>query len=109
MYAVKNLAIGLSGNVTLAIFASAINGLCFPFTLAGAQSYVDRITPRKYAATAQLISNTCGMIISQIVGLALCGVLTTFITAGAALALLSIFAFASCIIFTVGIKKLNNN
>ena len=109
MYAVKNLAIGLSGNVTLAIFASAINGLCFPFTLAGAQSYVDRITPRKYAATAQLISNTCGMIISQIVGLALCGVLTTFITAGAALALLSIFAFASCAIFTVGIKKLNNN
>ena len=107
MYGVKNLAVGFSGNVTMAIIASATNGLCFPFSITGAQSYVDQVTPRKYAATAQLVSNTCGMIISQIVGLALCGVLTTYISAGAALAWLSIFAFAGCAIFAVGVSKLN--
>ena len=42
------------------------------------------------------------------IGLALCGVLTTYISAGAALAWLSITAFAGCIIFAVGIGKLNN-
>lgn len=107
MYGVKNLAVGLSGNVTMAIIASATNGLCFPFSIAGAQSYVDQVAPRKYAATAQLVSNTSGMIISQIVGLALCGVLTTYTTAGVALAWLSIFAFAGCAIFVAGLKKLN--
>ena len=47
------------------------------------------------------------MIISQIVGLALCGVITTFTTAGVALAILSVFAFAGCAIFAAGVKKLN--
>lgn len=108
MYGVKNLAIGLSGNVTFALLASVTQAGCFSLSLPGVQSYVDQITPREYAATAQLVSNTCGQIISQIIGLALCGVLTTYISAGAALAWLSITAFAGCIIFAVGIGKLNN-
>ena len=107
MYGIKNLAIGLSGNVTMAVIASATNGFCFPLSITGVQSYVDQITPREYAATAQLVSNTSGMIISQIVGLALCGVITTFTTAGVALAILSVFAFAGCAIFAAGVKKLN--
>ena len=106
MYGVKNLAIGLSGNVTMAVIASATNGLCFPLSITGAQSYVDQVAPREYAATAQLVSNTCGMIISQIVGLALCGIITTFTTAGVALAVLSVFAFISTAIFVTGLKKL---
>ena len=108
MYGIKNLAIGLSGNVTMAVIASATNGFCFPLSITGVQSYVDQITPREYAATAQLVSNTCGQIVSQIIGLALCGVLTTYISAGTALAILSVFAFAGCAIFAAGIRKLNN-
>ncbi|MBR2503869.1 MAG: MFS transporter [Oscillospiraceae bacterium] len=107
MYGVKNLAIGLSGNVTFALLASVTQAGCFSLSLPGVQSYVDQITPREYAATAQLVSNTCGQIISQIIGLALCGVLTTYISAGAALAWLSITAFAGCIIFALGIRKIS--
>ncbi len=106
MYGVKNLSIGLANNVTLAVIASATNGLCFPLSITGVQSYVDQITQREYAATAQLVSNTSGMIISQIIGLALCGVLTTYVSAGTALAWLSVFAFISCVVFAVGVKKL---
>ena len=107
MYGVKNLAIGLSGNVTFALLASVTQAGCFSLSLPGVQSYVDQITPRKYAATAQLVSNTCGQIVSQIIGLALCGILTTYISAGAALAWLSISAFIGCIVFAFGIAKLN--
>ena len=105
MYGVKNVAIGLSTNVTVAILASATQGLCFSFSLPGVQSYVDQITPREYSATAQMVSNTGGQIISQIVGLAVAGVMTTFIPVGATLAILSVTAFAGCAIFAVGIKK----
>ena len=108
MYGVKNLAIGLSGNVTFALLASVTQAGCFSLSLPGVQSYVDQITPREYAATAQLVSNTCGQIVSQIIGLALCGVLTTYISAGTALAILSVFAFAGCAIFAAGLRKLNN-
>lgn len=107
MYGVKNVCIGLSTNVTAAIFASATQGLCFAFSLPGVQSYVDQITPREYSATAQMVSNTGGQIISQIVGLAVAGVMTTFISVGATLTILSVSAFAGCVIFAVGLKKLN--
>jgi len=107
MYGVKNVCIGLSTNVTAAILASATQGLCFSFSLPGVQSYVDQITPREYSATAQMVSNTGGQIISQIVGLAIAGVMTTFIPVGTTMAILSIFAFAGCAIFVIGLKKLN--
>lgn len=107
MFGVKNLAIGLSGNVPLALIASVTQAGCFSIALPGVQSYVDQITPREFSATAQLVSNTCGQIVSQIIGLALCGVLTTYISAGAALAWLSITAFAGCVFFAIGIAKLN--
>lgn len=109
MYGVKNVCIGLSTNVTVAIFASATQGLCFSFSLPGVQSYVDQITPREYSATAQMVSNTGGQIISQILGLAIAGVMTTFIPVGATLAVLSISAFAGCAIFAVGLIKLNKS
>ena len=107
IYGVKNVCIGLSTNVTAAILASATQGLCFSFSLPGVQSYVDKITPREYSATAQMVSNTGGQIISQIVGLAVAGVMTTFISVGATLTILSVSAFAGCVIFAVGLKKLN--
>lgn len=106
MFGVKNVCIGFSATVTMALLAAVTQGFNFAFALPGVQSYVDKITPREYAATAQLVSNTVGQIVSQILGLAICGVLTTFIPVGAALAVLSIPAFVSSVVFFAGSKKL---
>ena len=106
MYGVKALCIGFSNTVPTAIMAAATQGLCFSLSLPGVQSYVDRICPREYSATAQMISNTGGQIVSQVAGLVIAGVLTTFIPVGATLAITSVFAFISGMVFVLGLKKL---
>lgn len=106
MFGIKNVCIGFSTTVAMALLAAVTQGFNFAFALPGVQSYVDKITPREYSATAQLVSNTVGQIVSQILGLAICGVLTTFIPVGTALAVLSIPAFVSSAVFFIGSKKL---
>ena len=107
MYGIKALCIGFSTTVPTAIMAAATQGLCFSFSLPGVQSYVDKICPREYSATAQMVSNTGGQIVSQVLGLVVAGVLTTFISVGATLAITSVFAFVASAIFLAGIRKLN--
>ena len=109
MYGVKALCIGFSDTVPTAIMAAATQGLCFAISLPGVQSYVDKICPREFSATAQMVSNTGGQIVSQVAGLVVAGILTTFISVGSTLVITSVFAFASGIAFVAGIKKLNKS
>ena len=107
MYGVKALCIGFSNTVPTAIMAAATQGLCFSLSLPGVQSYVDNICPREYSATAQMVSNTGGQIVSQVMGLVVAGILTSFISVGATLSITSVFAFISGTVFVFGIRKLN--
>lgn len=105
MYGVKNLLIGLAGSVPLAIAAAVTQAGCFAIAIPGIQSFVDKIIQREYAATAQLVCNTGGNLISQIIGVLIGGLITTFTTAGNALIITSVFGFISSFVFAVMIKK----
>lgn len=102
MFGVKNLCIGLAPTVSLAVLAGLTQALCFAIVVPATQSYVEKAVPQQFAATAQLVCNTGGQMLSQLPGALLGGALVNVMPAGKMLAWMSVFAFASCALFLAG-------
>ena len=105
MYAVKNALIALAPSVGLAIAASATQGLCYGLVVPATQSFVTTHVSRKYTATAQLVCNTGGMMLSQLPGALLGGLLVGYMSAGNMLLCMSSFAVLSFFVFVAGMKR----